>query len=78
MNSTSPPMPVTASPVATPGVAVRSAASKKNFCRPRYSRTSAPSIVTGAVVSADASLVATFRSALPISRSRFRTPASRV
>ena len=31
MNSTSPPTPVTARPVATPGTATRSAASKKNF-----------------------------------------------
>jgi hypothetical protein len=31
MKSTSPPVPVTATPVATPGTAVRSAASKKNF-----------------------------------------------
>ena len=51
MNSTSPPTPVTASPVATPGTAVRSAASKKNFWRPRYSRTSSASIVIGASTS---------------------------
>jgi hypothetical protein len=36
MNSTSPPMPVTASPVAMPGVSVRSATSEVNRDRPRY------------------------------------------
>ena len=39
MNRTSPPAPVTARPVATPGIAVRSAASWKKRCRPRASRT---------------------------------------
>ena len=33
-NRTSPPVPVTARPVATPGTEVRSAASAKNFARP--------------------------------------------
>jgi hypothetical protein len=76
MNRTSPPMPVTARPVATPGTAVRSAASKKNFWRPRYSRTSSTTI--GVCAEPAAIFVATLRSALPISRSRLRTPASRV
>ena len=39
-NSTSPPTPVTARPVATPGTAVRAAASWKTFWRPSASRTS--------------------------------------
>ena len=43
--STSPPVPVTARPVATPGTAVRSAASWKNRCRPSASRTAGSSIV---------------------------------
>ena len=47
-NSTSPPTPVTARPVATPGTAVRTAASWKNFGRPSASRTAARSMVTGA------------------------------
>ena len=38
MNRTSPPAPVTASPVATPGTAVRSADSGRNRGRPRKSR----------------------------------------
>ena len=48
-NSTSPPAPVTANPVATPGVAVRAADSWKNFWRPSASRTTSRSIFTGAV-----------------------------
>ena len=47
MNSTSPPAPVTDRPVATPGTAVRSAASWKKRWRPRASRTSATPIATG-------------------------------
>jgi len=47
MNSTSPPAPVTASPVATPGVAVRAADSWKNFWRPSASRTASRPIFTG-------------------------------
>ena len=43
-NRTSPPAPVTASPVATPGTAVRTAASWKTFGRPSASRTAASSI----------------------------------
>src|SRR5258705_4633064 len=48
MNSTSPPMPVTASPVAMPGVSVRSATSEVNRDRPRYCFTSPAPIVVGA------------------------------
>ena len=47
--STSPPVTLTASPVATPGTAVRSAASRQNFCRPRASRTPSRSTSTGGV-----------------------------
>ena len=45
--STSPPVALTASPVATPGTAVRSAASRKNFWRPSASRTASTSTVDG-------------------------------
>ena len=78
MKSTSPPVPVTARPVATPGTAVRSAASWKNFCRPSASRTAATSTVTGSSAVFDAILVAVLRSTVPSSRSSWRTPASRV
>ena len=47
-NSTSPPTPVTARPVATPGTAVRTAASWKNFWRPSASRTVSVVTSTGA------------------------------
>ena len=76
--STSPPTPVTARPVATPGTAVRSAASRKNRCRPRASRTTSISTATGASAVSDAIRVAVLRSTLPSSRSSWRTPASRV
>ncbi len=51
-NSTSPPVPVTARPVATPGTAVRTADSWKNFWRPSASRTASRSMLTGAVARA--------------------------
>src|SRR5918911_581431 len=47
INRTSPPVPVTDRPVATPGTAVRSAASWNTFCRPSASRTASRSITTG-------------------------------
>ena len=78
MNSTSPPVPVTARPVATPGTAVRSAASWKTFWRPSASRTISMSIATGASALPDAIRVAVLRRIVPSSRSRLRTPASRV
>ena len=78
MNSTSPPAPVTDRPVATPGIAVRSADSWKKRCRPRASRSSSRSMATGASALPAAIFVAVFRSSVPSSRSRFRTPASRV
>src|ERR1700739_3768990 len=52
-NSTSPPAPVTARPVATPGTAVRMADSWKNFCRPSASRTGSTEIVLGRGVDGD-------------------------
>jgi len=51
-NSTSPPAPVTARPVATPGVAVRAADSWKNFWRPSASRTASTSMFSGAFAGA--------------------------
>ena len=51
-NRTSPPAPVTARPVATPGVAVRAADSWKNFWRPSASRTTSRSIFTGVLTPA--------------------------
>ena len=57
-------MPVTASPVATPGTAVRSAASWKKRCRPSASRTASRSTTTGASTSPDAIFVAVLRSDL--------------
>ena len=47
-NRTSPPAPVTARPVATPGTEVRIAASWKTFGRPSASRTAASSTAIGA------------------------------
>ena len=77
-NSTSPPVGVTARPVATPGTAVRTADSWKNFGRPSASRTTASSIATGATAVPAAMRVAVLRSSVPSSRSSWRTPASRV
>ncbi len=77
-NSTSPPAPVTASPVATPGTAVRAADSWKNRWRPSASRTASMSIAIGASALPETIRVAVLRSSLPSSRSRLRTPASRV
>ena len=78
MNSTSPPAPVTDRPVATPGIAVRSADSWKKRWRPRASRTSSSPICTGGSTVLDAMRVAVLRSSVPSSRSSWRTPASRV
>ena len=78
MNSTSPPAGVQARPIATPGSLVRSSiSSSRNLGAPSISTT------TSGVISIGASLPsarrrATFRHSAPISRSRFRTPASRV
>ena len=78
MKRTSPPVPVTASPVATPGVLVRSATSDWKRWRPRYVRTSSVPTCTGGVSSPASIFAVTLRSSLPIWRSRPRTPASRV
>ena len=79
MKRTSPPVPVTARPVATPGTAVRIAASWKNFWRPRASRTRSSVDRHGRLHAVpDAICVAVLRSTVPSSRSRLRTPASRV
>ena len=77
-NSTSPPAAVHASPMATPGFLVRSSISSSR-------KRGAPSIstTTSRVTTSGSSLPsarrrAAFRQIDPISRSRFRTPASRV
>src|SRR5437764_506533 len=78
MKRTSPPVPVTARPVDTPGTAVRSAASCQKRCRPSASRTRSASTATGGAASPDAMRVAVLRRSLPSSRSSCLTPASRV
>src|SRR5438552_3765239 len=72
--STSPPVGVQASPVATPGWSVRSATSSKNRERPRYSVRLSGVIRTGSRWPS-AIRRATFRATAAISRSRFLTPA---
>ena len=69
MNSTSPPAPVTERPVATPGTAVRSAASWKKRWRPSASRTASLVDRHRRLASSEAIRVAVFRSSLPSSRS---------
>ena len=77
MNRMSPPTGVQASPVATPGTLVRIATSPSKRTGPRsFSRPSTPICTEVAVPSAIST--ATWRRARPISRSRLRTPASRV
>ena len=80
MNRMSPPTGVHARPVATPGAAVRSATSLKNFARPRYFATSGASTTTLASVwsVALATSRATARVMRVISRVSCLTPASRV
>ena len=81
MNSTSPPTGVQASPVATPGTLVRRLASEKKRARPSSSRAFAsPTLVlrTRPLPDCSATWRATLRQIVPISRSRLRTPASRV
>ena len=77
-NRTSPPAGVHARPVATPGSRVRRRASGTNRGRPSSSRTRGAVTVTLRVNVPSATLRATLRHAEPISRSRLRTPASRV
>ena len=78
MNKTSPPMPVTARPVATPGTLVRSGISSSTLTRPSHVRTSAASTSIGVVASPVATFEAILRVSFPSSRSSERTPASRV
>ena len=77
-NSTSPPTGVHASPVATPGSRVRRLTSGWKRGRPSSSRTRGA--VTDSFFSSlpSATWRATLRQTEPISRSRLRTPASRV
>ena len=78
MNRMSPPTGVQASPVATPGTLVRIATSSSNGGAPRMAARSPSADVTIGPLSPSAIRIAAWRSALPISRSRLRTPASRV
>src|SRR4029450_12644522 len=65
MNNTSPPVPVTANPVAMPGVSVRSATSEWKRARPRYLRTSSVPIVVGSARSPPSTLGAPSGGGLP-------------
>jgi len=78
MNSTSPPTGVHARPVATPGRDVRRRVSEKKRRLPSSSRTRGSVTVTLRVAVPSATDRATFRQTVPISRSSWRTPASRV
>ena len=75
---TSPPTGVQASPVATPGSLVRRRVSEKNRRLPSSSRARLAEIRTLPLAFPSATSRATLRQTVPISRSRFRTPASRV
>jgi hypothetical protein len=77
MNSMSPPTGVQARPVATPGTLVRMATSFSNCGEPRIVWRSS-GVMRIFPLSPSAMRTAAWRSALPISRSRFRTPDSRV
>ena len=77
MNRMSPPTGVQASPVATPGMLVRIATSLSNLRGPSTSWRSSAVIATLVAVPS-AIFIAALRSAVPISRSSWRTPASRV
>ena len=78
MKSTSPPVGVHARPIATPGCFVRSSiSSSRNRGAPSISVTTS-SVTTSGDSSPSARRRAAFRQIDPISRSRFRTPASRV
>ena len=77
MKRISPPVGVQARPVATPGVPVRSATSRKYRGGPSISERASGSIVTRALFPS-ACFRATFRQTVATSRSRFRRPASRV
>ena len=77
MNSTSPPAPVTANPVATPGVLVRSGTSSVTFGRPIHVASSSAAITSG-VAAPVATFAVAVRTSRPSWRSSDRTPASRV
>ncbi len=78
MNRMSPPTGVHASPVATPGTPVRIATSASNLRGPRIAGEIVGTDAHRAARSPSAMRTATLRNTLPISRSRLRTPASRV
>ncbi len=78
MNRMSPPTGVQARPVATPGSAVRSATSGRNFCGPRKSGMRSMVMISFSLALSSATFTATARTTLASSRSRLRTPASRV
>ena len=78
MNRMSPPTGVQASPVATPGTLVRIATSSSKRGGPEDGREVAPRRCAPWLAVPSAIRTAAWRSALPISRSRLRTPASRV
>jgi hypothetical protein len=77
-NSTSPPTGVHASPVATPGSSVRRPTSERKRRLPSSSMTCFGRIVRFRLRVPSAYSRATLRATDPISRSRLRTPASRV
>ena len=77
MNKMSPPTGVQARPVATPGMLVRIATSFSNRGAPRIGTRSSRVTRIGPLCPS-AMRTAALRSTWPISRSRFRTPASRV
>ena len=77
-NSTSPPTGVHARPVATPGSDVRRLLSGWKRARPSSSRTFGAVTETFLAWVPSATVSATLRQTEPISRSRLRTPASRV
>ena len=76
-NRMSPPTGVQARPVATPGTLVRMATSCSKRGAPRMAARS-PSPIGTLSTAASAMRMATWRHTAPISRSRLRTPASRV
>src|SRR5438874_814696 len=76
MKSTSPPIPVTASPVAIPGVSVRSATSDWKRGRPRYVLTSSVPILAGMGCPSASALVATRAHHIHPRRRRIAPPAT--
>ena len=78
MNRMSPPTGVHARPVATPGMPLRIATSASNLRAPRIGVQIVGADRRAARRVPSAMRTATWRNTLPISRSRLRTPASRV